>query len=449
MTAIARRVALELVRRVAEDDSYANLLLPKLVGKYNLDSRDAALAQEIAFGAIRQKKFLDAVIERAAQRQASAIDSQVLQVLQLGAYQLLFTRIPKHAAINETVEQAKSLSNGRLSGFANAVMRRVSERSYEAWLDLLTSGLDAASALELKYSHPGWVIAALKLALVADKAGEELESTLASNNLPAKVNLVALPGLAASEDTGELQPTDSSPIGFISPSGNPTALDGYKSGHLRVQDAGSQLVALCVLQAKPVVHGEKWLDMCAGPGGKATLLAALAKESEATLVCNEPLKHRAQLVEDALKASGLHAEISLEDGRDLIGTYDRILLDAPCSGLGALRRRPEARWRKLPSDIPALAKLQLELVLNAWNILKPGGVLVYATCSPHPAETTAIIDQLLKRVGENAELIDAPGLIKQLSPNIPINTTRKTAQLWPHRNETDAMFIAVLRKSVS
>jgi 16S rRNA (cytosine967-C5)-methyltransferase len=214
-----------------------------------------------------------------------------------------------------------------------------------------------------------------------------------------------------------------------------------------VQDQGSQLAALALGEFDPQQSGEKWLDLCAGPGGKAVLLAALARQNSAELTTNEVSEHRAALVATALRHSGFTAKQLSLDGRQLPSNvqYDRILLDAPCTGLGALRRRPESRWRKNPEDLKNLAALQRELIESAWGALSPGGVLAYVTCSPHPTETTAQVEWLL-RTFTDSELLNATEVLQKINPLLNLNPKRKTVQLWPHRNDTDAMFIALVRK---
>ena len=450
MVSIARKVALELLDRVFADDAYANILMPQLLRSAKVDSRDAGLAQEIAYGTIRQKATLDEIICRATERRLSDFDPAVLRVIELGSYQLLKTRVPTHAAINETVDQAKGVLNGRASGLVNAALRRVSERSWQEWLDLLESDSKSElQSLSVRHSHPEWIVTALKLALRADGREGQLEQLLEADNDPARINLVALPGLASADETDALERHPSSPIGYLSPTGNPNDVAGVRHGEIRVQDAGSQLVAMVLAKAKPIVSDETWLDLCAGPGGKAALLAAIAEQVGAQLVCNEPTPHRAELVRSALSHSKLKAEVRIADGRAIAGTFDRILVDAPCTGLGALRRRPEARWRKSQADIAELTKLQTELVQSAWKALKPGGVLVYSTCSPHQSETTAIIEKVLRDFSPDATLENANSILRTIAPDLEINDKRKTAQLWPHLHDTDAMFIAVLTKSVS
>lgn len=450
MVAISRVIALELLDRVFAEDAYANLLLPKLLKDRGVDSRDAGLAQEIAYGTIRHKNTLDSIICLAADRRIIDFDPAVLRVLELGAYQLLKTRVAKHAALNETVDQAKGVLNGRASALVNAVLRRVSERDWSEWLDILVE--NAKSELEsqsLEYSHPEWIVTALRHALRADGREAELEHLLVADNEPARINLVQLPGSGNDSLTQDLERHSVSPIGFISPHGNPADLAGIMHGSLRVQDAGSQMVALALVAAQPVSKGERWLDLCAGPGGKATLLAAIAESTGSSLVCNEPSEHRAKLVSQALNQAGLRAEIRTEDGRTIRGEFDRILVDAPCTGLGALRRRPEARWRRSQADLAELTILQAELISAAWRALKPGGVLVYSTCSPHQSETTAIIERALREFGPNAVLQNANQILHSVAPNFEVNPNRKTLQMWPHIHDTDAMFIAIITKSVS
>ena len=234
------------------------------------------------------------------------------------------------------------------------------------------------------------------------------------------------------------------------PGGEPSDLYLIRSGQARVQDQGSQLAALALIAATAVTPSEEWLDLCAGPGGKAALLAAAAVEVGADLVCNEISDHRAVLVEKALDRVNPKVYVRVGDGRDLGEEapegFDRILLDAPCSGLGALRRRPESRWRKTVKDIADLTKLQEELFDSAWAGLKPGGVLAYVTCSPHLAETTAIVERAQHKLGENLLVLDAVAVLHQLNPALKLNGERKTVQLWPQIHGTDAMFIALMQK---
>jgi 16S rRNA (cytosine967-C5)-methyltransferase len=385
----SRSVALELLNKVTFEDSYANLVMPSLLEEANLNSRDSALAQELAFSTIRWQLTYDYILNQVSSRPTDEIDAKVLNALRMGSHQLLKMRTPPHAAINETVNLIRSVVGEKAVGFANGVLRRVSEKTFEQWIDIAEEKCSSKiEFLSIQYSHPQWIVRTLLQALTADGLVEDIEDLLATNNHPAFVNLVALPGLSQIEDFDDesARPNRFSPYGFSIESGNPGEIHEVRVGSARVQDEGSQIAALALVGFKEVTQGEKWLDMCAGPGGKAALLAALAKHSDATLVANEIQEHRAKLVSNALKPFD-NVKVTVEDGREIgyltPDTYDRIIVDAPCSGLGALRRRPEARWRKSSEDLKTLTQLQLDLLGSASKALKPGGHLIYVTCSPH------------------------------------------------------------------
>lgn len=446
----SRGVAFELLRAIEVNDTYANLELPKLIDDAGLDTRDAALAQEIAFGTIRNQSFYDRIIEIGGDRKTSAIDRNSLILLRLGAHQLLGMRIPAHAAINETVDLAKIVANPGSGGFVNGILRRVAEKSREEWLALLSSATnDATEKLAIEYSHPTWIVRALRDSLLIDGRDDELERLLAADNQPPMVNLVLLPGKEA--DTTVFVAGQASPIGFVLREGDPGKLPQVRDGQMRIQDQGSQLSALLLSRARPVSAGELWLDLCAGPGGKAAVLAAEAKKMGAHFFANEIAPHRAKLVQQALSKVDPDVEISCQDGRvfgeEFHEKFDRIMLDAPCTGLGALRRRPEARWRKQPSDVSELTKLQQELIASAWKALKPGGLLAFVTCSPHNAETVAVVDWLMRKFGDQVQLQDAGQVLESMNPQLNLNRRRKTVQLWPQIHETDAMFMALITKS--
>lgn len=446
-----RTVALDLLMQVEANDAYANLLLPKLIASAKIDSREAAFAQELAFGTLRWALFYDRIIEECAKRYTDEIELDALIVLRFGAHQILNMRVPAHAALSETVELAKHyLSRGGV-GFVNGVLRRISEKPIERWREIILSRCESATEeLAVEFSHPIWVVRALEQALKLDGREGEIRELLLADNTPPLVNLVALPGIATSEDEIGLIAGQASPIGFELDSGDPLLVRGVQTGALRVQDQGSQLAALALSRAKPTSAGETWLDVCAGPGGKAALLAAEAIVAQASFTANELQPHRAKLVETALRVVAPDVQVSVGDGvkycNEREQKFDRIMLDAPCTGLGALRRRPEARWRKSSNDVADLADIQKSLLEAAFVALKPGGVLAYVTCSPHQAETNAIIDWAEKRIGANFELLDAPAVLKQINPALQINTNRKTAQLWPHANGTDAMYVALITK---
>lgn len=448
---MTRAVAFELLSRVEKDDAYANLLLPTLLSRAALEGRDAGFVQELAFGSIRNRLLYEKIIERASSRKIAEIEPDALVVLILGAHQLLDMRVPSHAAINESVNLAKQKASKGSVGFVNAVLRKISAKDKDQWIDDLTAKLPDNEALSIQYSHPDWIVKAFRAALSSRNLGSQLESLLDQDNVAAKVSLVALPGLATVEELGnELSSVQASPIG-VEITGNPSSIEAIRSGRARVQDQGSQLAVLALVEAEVAGEDSKWLDMCAGPGGKAALLAALAKQRGVTLVCNEISEHRAKLVANALKPFP-EVEILNTDAR-LLGDkgtqYSRILLDAPCTGLGALRRRPESRWRRSADDLVDLVKLQRELFESAWKALKPGGVLAYVTCSPHLSETTAQIAWAEGKFGKQMSLVGANRLLNGINPLLGLDESLKTAQLWPQIHGTDAMFVALIRKSVN
>ena len=446
----SRSVALDLLNKVTFEDSYANLVMPALLEEAKLNTRDSALAQELAFSTLRWQLTYDFILGQVSSRPVNEIDAIVLNALRLGAHQLLKMRIPPHAAINETVNLIRAVSGEKAVGFANGVLRRVSEKSFEQWIDIAEQKATSKTEfLSIQYSHPEWIVRALTQALAVDGLSEDIEDLLATNNHPAFVNLVALPGLSEVDDfTGEdVRANPFSPFGFSIESGNPGDIPEIRSGLARVQDEGSQIAAMALVAFKDVKDNETWLDMCAGPGGKAALLAALASQSVANLVANEVQEHRAKLVDQALRPFN-DVEVTVLDGRtfgDLTPEkYDRIIVDAPCSGLGALRRRPEARWRKSSEDLKTLTQLQFELLESAAKALKSGGSLLYVTCSPHVSETTAVIDKAQRVLG--LKVLDLTTELNSKFMDNSLPKGRKTVQLYTHRDNTDCMFMAMLTK---
>ena len=447
-----RSIAFELLRRVAEADSYANLLLPKLLEDAKVDSRDAGFIQELSFGTLRNKLLYEKIIEMASSRPIKTIDEHALIVLLLGAHQLLGMRVPPHAAINESVNLAKSKVPKSAVGFVNAVLRRISKKSRHQWISNLAEIAESEhERLSIVHSHPVWIIKALKAALDSRGLAQTLEDLLVADNTPARVSIAALPGFVT---VGEL--ADYGSVGISSPVGvelevAPASVPFIRSGLARVQDQGSQLAVLALLEAETSVTDSRWLDLCAGPGGKAALMSAIAMQRFVTFEANEVSAHRAKLVQGALSQIS-DVTVSIGDGRE-IGRpgprFTRILLDAPCTGLGALRRRPESRWRKSAADITELSKLQRDLFAASWDALLPGGVLGYVTCSPHLSETTAQVSWAEAKYGNEMELLPTNTILNVINPNMGLNESFLTAQLWPHINGTDAMFIALFRKKVN
>lgn len=444
----ARQVAYDVIRAVDQSDAYANLLLPRALLDTGLTAQDAALATELTYGTLRRLGTYDAIIGFASDRDVATIDPAVRDAIRLGTHQLLATRVAPHAAVNESVSLAAGSGRGA-AGFANAVLRRIAGATEEQWLERIEGGARSDDErLGLRTAHPVWVLRAFRRALAAEGRTDELTALLEADNVSPEVTLAALPGLA---EPGEPR-RPYAPTAFASAGGDPGALIRAAGGAIRVQDEGSQLVALALTAAKPITTGERWLDLCAGPGGKTALLAAVAYLHGARMEANEITPARAQLVRDALRPLPGDIPVHEQDGRDFTAahreTYDRILVDAPCTGLGALRRRPEARWRKRPSDVGELTMLQQELLVGALDALAPGGVAAYVTCSPHLAETTAVVEEVL-RERSDVEILNARETVAAIATE-PLDFgdgDGRFVQLWPHRHGTDAMFLALLRRS--
>lgn len=459
----ARDTAYLVLRAVDEQGAFANLELPAALRRARVRGRDAAFATELVYGTLRLRGLYDAVVAVAADRPSSSVDAPVLDVLRLGVHQLLGMRVPVHAAVSTTVALARQHVSQGAGGFVNAVLRRVGERSREEWVQVVTEGVeDPVARLAVEHSHPEWVVRALRAALLAhgtrpEDLTEELPRLLEAHNTPGPLTLAARPGLvedSALEDAGA-EPAPVAATAWTLPGGDPGALSGVRDGRIAVQDAGSQLLTLALVEAPLEGRDERWLDLCAGPGGKAGLLAALALQRGASLRANEVAPHRAELVRHTLEAAteaGADVEVTVDDGRVVgrqePGAYDRVLVDAPCTGLGALRRRPESRWRRSPADLTGLGPLQRELLDSAVEAVRSGGLVAYATCSPHIAETTLVVGDLLKR-RDDVELLDVRPLLRDRAGEPLLGTGaagERWAQLWPHRHGTDGMFVALLRR---
>ncbi|MDE8668367.1 transcription antitermination factor NusB [Pseudarthrobacter sp. H3Y2-7] len=458
----ARLVAFEVLRAVASEDAYANLVLPSRIRHHGLDKRDAGFATELSYGALRGQGTYDSILARCVDRPLDQLDPAILDALRIGVHQLLAMRVPAHAALDQTVGLARAVIGAGPSALINAVLRKVSAHTLEEWLDLLVAGeSDETKIASIRYAHPEWIVRAMRQSLVAHgRSAAEINDLLEADNAAPVVNLVALPGLGSLDEALENGATPGELVegSALSSGGDLGRLATVREGSTRVQDVGSQLVARAMAAVDlgprtdtPDGAGERWLDLCAGPGGKAALLGALARQQGATLLANEPAPHRAKLVSQALSAVPKDVwRVRTGDGRE-VGTeqpesFDRVLVDVPCSGLGALRRRPESRWRRTPKDLADLGPLQRALLTSALDAVRPGGVVAYVTCSPHPAETTAVVtDALRKR--DDLELLDAGAVLDGVSLPGKLGAGHdSTAQLWPHIHSTDAMFLALIRK---
>jgi 16S rRNA (cytosine967-C5)-methyltransferase len=444
----SRETAFALLRAVREDGAYANLAMPQLLRARKLTGRDAGFATELGYGTLRWQGWYDVILQSCITRSWASVEAGLKDVLRLGCHQLLAMRVPSHAAVDSSCELARRNGNpgsatGR-AGFVNAVLRKVAARSPEEWVEYLDVAGDDVTSLATRMSHPAWIIRAFQDAL-GDRR-DEVEFLLEADNEPARPTLVARPGRLSAEELRALpqvEPTRWSPLGAVLVDGTPESLNVVQSGLAGVQDEGSQLMALALAIAV-VDHPEHaWLDMCAGPGGKAALLAGFAAQRGVELVAVEQHHHRAVLVDQAVGRAA-HVEVLVGDATSApwgIQRFDRVLVDAPCTGLGALRRRPEARWRKSPMDLATLGPLQRALLNSAADATLPGGVIAYVTCSPHLAETEFVVGDVVD-ARDDLLIEDA----RPLLPGVEDLGDGPFVRLWPHRHGTDGMFLAVLRK---
>ena len=431
-----RLLAFDLITEVNRNEGYSNLLLPQALSSSAMEDRDRNLVTELVYGTLRMQGKHDWVLAQISDRPWSEVDPGIIDVARLGVHQIHEMRIPDHAAVAATVEVARKRIGESKASFVNALLRSVTRKSIDDWFEPLLHIKDPVLRMSIQYSHPEWIISAYYDLL---KDWEQVEAALAINNIPALPTLVSWPGYSTQEDLIALgaEATTYSPLGARW-KGNPGSLEIIRHRLAGVQDEGSQLVATVFAS---VADGAAWLDLCAGPGGKAALLSSVAAQRGVSFTANEISTPRADLVRRVVHG----ARVWTGDGREVSShneLFDAVLIDAPCTGLGALRRRPEVRWRRSLKDLRELTQLQRELIDSAISVLNAGGVLGYATCSPHLAETSVQINDIIKNHPE-MELID-------VTPYLPqglVNATRGGAMaLWTHLHGTDAMFLALLRK---
>jgi 16S rRNA (cytosine967-C5)-methyltransferase len=447
----ARETALDVLQAVAESDAYANLILPRLLDDRGLEGLDARFTTELTFSTLRLQGRYDAIISVAAARPTTDIDDPNLWILRLGAHQILGMNVPDYAAVSGMVALARRRNGPGPAKFVNAVLRKIASRSEAEWADAAfpDPAVDLTRYLAVSQSHPEWIVRGLSESLTtAGRPEADLLDLLKVNNTAPSVSLVARPGRI---DAATLLNRTNGVPGHWSPwavgiRGNPGAIAEVRSGAAAVQDEGSQLMALALSRVKVGSTDAQWLDMCAGPGGKAADLVGLARDSGAELTAVEQHPHRAELVRKALHWRGE------DQGRVVVGdatvdgwipgAYSRVLLDAPCTGLGALRRRPESRWRRAPQDLPVLVGQQRKLLSAALEAVAPGGVVAYVTCSPLAGETDRVVDHALAKHPGFTE-VDARSLL----PEVTDTGEGPRVRLWPHIHGTDGLFRAVLQRT--
>jgi 16S rRNA (cytosine967-C5)-methyltransferase len=422
----ARSVALDVVRRVTDEGAYSNLTLSRTLARAGLDERDAAFATELAYGTLRRLVPVDRALAPLVDRPLDTAPKPARAALRVGAYQLRYTRVPPHAAVSETV----ALADQRHRGFVNAVLRRLADAEPGA-----PTGSDDGD-VAARTGLAEWAVRELRR-VVGDDEVEEAAAALAR---PGGVTL-RTNGCATTVDEFERVLADAGahavrgvihPDSLIIEHGAPSRLPGFDQGWFAVQDQASSFV-VAALDPQP---SERVLDVCAAPGGKATHAACIAGPNG--LVVGADLSFaRLELVRANADRLGVRVLTLAQDGRRpaVREGFDRVLVDAPCSGIGSARRRPELLWRAGKDELSGLARLQVGIATAAAGLLKPGGRLVYSVCTFPRAETDAACDAILRR---------APALqpIEIDGPDGPAERIR----LWPHRHGCDAMFVAAFRR---
>ena len=456
----SRLAALDLFRAVELDGAYANIAWPRILGHHRLSGRDAGFATELGYGALRWRGRHDAILADCVDRALDTLQPELLNALRLGVHQLHNMRVSDHAAVGETVELVRQTVNQGAAGFANAVLRRVARGgSAEDWIDHLVASQalpplasDPAAHLAVATSHPAWIVAGVHDALAASMPARTWDDTrdeLLADNTAGAVSLVArtldrdvLADTLAHQGV-VARPGALSRLALRVDAVNPATIPEVATGAAGVQDEGSQVVALALADAALEGTDSRWLDMCAGPGGKAALLAGQVVQRGGSLTAVELHAHRAELVRASLRPIQGRHQVLVADAttHDIGSGYDRVLLDAPCTGLGALRRRPESRWRRTPQDLAELTALQRRLLARALEVVRPGGLVLYVTCSPHLAETEAVVATAARLGGEVLPIGDRAELALPASA-----VSGPYLRLWPGAHDTDGMFAALIRR---
>jgi 16S rRNA (cytosine967-C5)-methyltransferase len=423
----ARRVALDAIRRVTDEGAYSNLTLPRTLERARLPERDAAFATELVYGTLRRLVPIDHALGPLLERPLDTAPKGARAALRLGAYQLRYLRVPPHAAVSETV----GLLDRRHRGFVNAVLRRLATTAPDV--------PDGPGDLEvsIRTGLAAWAIRELRRILVSDDETERAAAALAERApLTIRTNTCATTvdelerSLAAAGvgcERGRVHPDS-----LVVASGAPSSLPGFAEGRFAVQDQASSFV-VSALDPQP---GDRVLDVCAGPGGKTGHLACLVGEGGRS-VAADVSPSRLELVRANAERLGARTNLLVQDGRRpaVRGGFDRVLVDAPCSGIGSARRRPELLWRAGKDELSGLARLQVGIATAAAGLLRPGGRLVYSVCTFPRAETDAACDAIARRAPE-LEPVELAG------PDGPAERIR----LWPHRHGCDAMFVAGFRR---
>jgi 16S rRNA (cytosine967-C5)-methyltransferase len=450
----SRAAAFEVLMRVITQNSFASNMLA--TSKYDkLAREDRALLQELTLGVLRWQGRLDFLIERYTQREIDKLDLEAVIAMRLGLYQLMYlTRVPAFAAINESVNLVKENGKARAAGLVNGVLRSAQR---ELQSNILPGSKSPVHRISIEASHPVWLVKRW-----LSRLGESETRELAmANNIPPKIsfrfnskrNPIAETTEALTLKDIEIRPSRLTPDAFVIEHGNLLAKsEPVQKGWLYLQDEASQLIARLALQLVAENQQAKILDLCAAPGSKSSLMAS-GLSTDSVIVAADLHYHRLRTVKELSARLGVENinPIRLNAEQDLpfaTETFDLILLDAPCSGLGTLQRNPEIKWRMNEAKLVELAELQKRLLIKAAEQVKPGGLLLYSVCSTEPEEGEEVIAWFRRQNSSYSDITrEAVGELK--TDNKPTLTTTVGARTFTHRHGSECFFLCVLRKEDS
>ena len=445
----ARQLAFEVLKDIFDNRAYTDIALERCLAKHQLPkAADKRLVSQLVYGIVRSKRTLDSLINQLATKKASQQPLHLRIILYLGLYQLRYLdKIPPAAAVNTSVELAKHNGLRKLAGVVNGILRNYARQAQSQ--DPLKLPTDLIPKLGVKYSFPDWIV---KIFL-SQLNQSEVESWLDWYNQPATLD-VRVNSLQITRE--ELQaswqkqgfksvklPYLPHGLRLTNSVGNITQLPGFSSGYFSIQDSSAQLVSY-ILAPQP---GETIIDACAAPGGKATHLAELMQNQGTVWACDRLASRLVKIKENSERLKLNVIKIVEGDSSSLHqfqGIADRVLVDAPCSGLGTLHKRPDIRWQQKPEKIAELTKLQLAILTNAATWVKDGGILVYATCTLNPAENEDIIKSFLQ-THSNWQIVTIPHKLRQHF----WLTSEGMIKIFPHRHQMDGFFIASLTKKIN
>jgi 16S rRNA (cytosine967-C5)-methyltransferase len=455
---MARQLAFQVLLDVVEGQAFTNFALRQAFSRVRMDDRDKGLCTELVYGTVQRERSIDALLKPYLRRPLDALDKRILVLLRMSVYQLAFLdKVPAYAVIHEAVEIAKRILP-KASGFINGVLRsylRDGRSTEERLREATTRAKSWADAQGIQHSYPTWMVSAWERAYGREKTVAIMEACNTRSPLSVRVNQMKSTRddvLARLQDefSGDVAPSMVSDAGIRLEKGVDMEQFGpYRDGLVTVQDEGAMLIAPLLLpEQHPVV-----LDMCAAPGTKTTHIAELQQDGGTIDACDVHA-HKLALIQEAANRLGVNSiRVIHKDARLLVnepgyaGRYDAVLLDAPCSGFGVLRHRPDIRWKRTPEDVKALSDLQYELLLAATKLVRPGGVIVYSTCTIMPEENELVVKRVLESMQKDLTWDDIrpqlPAAVREM-----VRDPQEGLLLTPEVFGTDGFYMARLKKKM-